>query len=182
MKTILTSIVLLASGTSLFAQTCAQSGPNAPGALHADYMMEGWERREGDPAFIFAEKMNRYYDLNAPDGVFYDNFAPGQTQLFRDASVYGANWEGLQNAARSILHGLTDANDAVVGETVASTTLGFVWLIDRLDGEVIAFDGRSQLGWVCTDGAWKIKHELNYAWVVAPEEITDLIGQFGDDQ
>ena len=70
-----------------------------------------------------------------------------------------------------MLHALTDANDMLVGDGVASTTLGFVGTIDRLDGEVIAFDGRSQLGWACKDGAWKIRHELNYAWVVDPEEI-----------
>lgn len=153
------------------AQTCPQTGNDAPMDLHAHWMMEGWERREGDPDFVFARKMSRYYDLEDPEGVFYDNFAPGAAQLFRDAAVYGANWEGLQNASRSVLHALTDANDVLLGDDVASTTLGFVGMIDRLDGEVIAFDGRSQLGWVCKDGAWKIRHELNYAWVVEPETI-----------
>ena len=34
-------------------------------------------------------------------------------------------------------------NDAIVGEDVASTTLGFVGRLERLTGEVIAFDARS---------------------------------------
>ena len=120
------------------------------------------------------------YDLDDPAGVFCDNFAPGETQLFRDASAYGANWEELQNAARSVLHGLTEANVALVGGDVASTTL--VGRIDRLDGEVIAFDGRSQLGWPCTAGSWKIRQELNTAWIVEPQDIADTLGQRGSDR
>ena len=173
---------LLMAGTGLSAQSCPESGPGSPGALHADWIMEGWERREGDPDFVFAEKMQRYYDLEDTAGVFYDNFAPGETQLFRDSAAYGANWEELQNAARSVLHGLTEANVALVGGDVASTTLGFVGRIDRLDGEVIAFDGRSQLGWACAADGWKIRQELNTAWIVEPQDIADTLGQRGSDR
>ncbi len=69
-----------------------------------------------------------------------------------------------------------------MGSDVASTTLGFVGRIDRLDGQVIAFDGRSQLGWACVEGAWKIKHELNYAWIVEPEAIAAALGNRVADQ
>ena len=131
----------------------------------------------GDPEFVFAKKMARYYDLENPAGVFYDNFAPGETQLFSDSATYGANWEDLQNAARSVRHALTGGHDEMVGDTVASTTLGFVGQINRLDGQVIAFDGRSQLGWTCDGGEWKIHHELNYAQTVQPEEIAPLFEQ-----
>ncbi len=171
MRTFMIAAGLTLCALPAAAQTCPQMGDEAPMALHEHWMMEGWERREGDPDFVFAQKMSRYYDLEDTKGVFYDNFAPGDAQLFRDAAVYGANWEGLQNASRSVLHALTNANDMLLGDDVASTTLGFVGTIDRLDGEVIAFDGRSQLGWACKDGAWKIRHELNYAWVVDPEDI-----------
>ena len=164
------------------AQDCPQVGAEAPLALHQDYIMEGWERREGDPDFVFHEKMARWYDLQNPEGVFFDNFAPGETQLFHDATIYGANWEGLQNAARSILHGLKDDGDALVSGDVATTTQGFVGMIDRMDGEVIAFDARSQLGWACVDGAWKIRQELNYAWIVEPETIAVFIGDEGVDE
>jgi hypothetical protein len=102
--------IALAAGamaTPAVAQSCPQDGPNSPLALHEAWIMQGWERRDGDPAFVFVDKMAKYYDLNDPTGVFWDNFAPGDTQLFTDASVYGPNWEGLQNASRSILHGMT---------------------------------------------------------------------------
>ncbi|THV22538.1 hypothetical protein FAA97_13290 [Peteryoungia ipomoeae] len=156
---------------------CPASGSESPLELHRDWIMEGWERREADPAFVFATKMQRYYDLTHTEGVFYDNFAPGQTQLFTDSARYGANWEDLQNAARSVRHGLTSGHDQLLDGNVASTTLGFVGRLERLNGEVLAFDGRSQLGWTCRDGNWKIRQELNYAWVVEPETIADVLGK-----
>lgn len=167
---LLAFLSLLSFGPAL-ARVCPQKGPDSPLPLHESWMLEGWERREGDREFVFADKMRRYYDLDNPDGVFYDNFAPGETQLFRDGAVYGANWEGLQNATRSVLHALTEANDEMVGDEVASTTLGFVGIIDQLDGEVIPFNGRSQLGWTCDNGEWKIRHELNYAEVVTEADV-----------
>ncbi|MBD9544388.1 hypothetical protein IB276_33645 [Ensifer sp. ENS04] len=154
---------------------CPQQGDKAPLSLHKSWIMTGWERHEGDPRFVFAEKMRAYYDLENTTGVFYDNFAPGEKQLFRNAARYGANWEDLQNAARSVAHGLTDGHDEIIGDSVASTTLGFVGRIERLDGKVIAFDGRSQLGWQCVKGAWKIRHELNYAWTVEPKTIEKFL-------
>lgn len=182
MRKILLPAAILLVATPVAAQSCSHEGENAPMALHEAWMMEGWERTEGDPKFVFAEEMNRYYDLENPTGVFYDNFAPGEAQLFHNAAVYGANWEDLQNGARSILHALTGGNDEIVGDSVASTTLGFVGLIDRLNGEVVAFDGRSQLGWVCTPDGWKIQQELNYAWMVEPEEIAHYYQQSGGAQ
>jgi len=158
---------------------CPRDGADAPGALHEDWLMKGWERREGDPAFVFAKRMERYYDLENTAGVFWDNFAPGDSQLFGESSRYGANWEDLQNAARSVRHGLTDGRDTIVDDRIASTALGFVGRIDRLDGRVIAFEGRSQLGWRCEKGAWKIRHEMNYAWVVTPEAIERFLGRTG---
>jgi len=166
-----------ALATPVIAQPCPQGGPNAPLALHEEWIMQGWERRDGDPAFVFTEKMGRYYDLADPSGVFWDNFAPGDTQLFNDAMIYGRNWEGLQNASRSILHGMTDGHAVLMSDDVASTAVGFVGRIERLSGEILAFDARSQLGWMCVDGTWKIKQELNYAWLVEPQRIEATLGK-----
>lgn len=157
--------------------SCPQNGPASPLALHEEWIMQGWERHEGDGPFVFADKMAKYYDLTDPTGVFWDNFAPGETQLFTDASLYGPNWEPLQAAAKSILHGMTQGHSVLVGEEVASTTVGFVGRLERLDGAVLPFDARSQLGWQCVQGAWKIKQELNYAWVVEPEDIAPFLGK-----
>lgn len=180
-KLIIVSTLWLAVAPPLPAQeaACPVEGKDAPLALHREWMMEGWERREGDPPFVFVEKMGKYYDTGDAGGVFYDNFAPGKTQLFDDALRYGRNWEDLQNAARSVRHGLTGGHHALADGRVASTTLGFVGRIDRLDGEVIAFDARSQLGWECRNGSWKIRHELNHAWPVEPEVIAHRLGRHG---
>ncbi|HEY8575212.1 MAG TPA: hypothetical protein VIL88_02610 [Devosia sp.] len=159
------------------ATLCPQEGANAPLALHEEWIMEGWERHEGDPEFIFNEEMAKFYDLENTEGVYWDNFAPGDKQLFSDALEYGQNWEGHINASRSILHGMTDVNEAVVGKDTASSAIGFVGRIEPIEGDVVAFDTRSQLGWSCVDGVWKIKQELNYAWIVEPESIEAVLGR-----
>lgn len=171
--------VLTAVAAPVVAQEarCPREGSNAPAALHKQWIMEGWERREGDPPFDFARKLGKFYDLKDSKGVFWDNFAPGDSQLFHDAVRYGENWKQLQDAARSVLHGLTDQGDALVGDQVASTTLGFVGRLERLSGEIIAFRARSQLGWQCSGGTWKIRHEMNYAWEVEPKTIEPLLGR-----
>ena len=177
MKSLPIAATLLALAGPAMAQTCASDGDAAPLALHKSWILAGWERQEGDPPFVFARKMGRYYDLGAPAGVFYDNFAPGPTQLFDNAATYGANWEPLQNGARSVLHALTGGHDQIVSDGVASTTIGFVGTLTRNSGEVLAFDGRSQLGWLCTADGWKIRQELNYAWPVKPEAIAHYYQQ-----
>nr|WP_272214523.1 hypothetical protein [Marinicella sp. W31]MDC2880143.1 hypothetical protein [Marinicella sp. W31] len=68
---------------------CPQNGTDAPLALHEEWIMQGWERHEGDPEFVFVEEMAKFYDLKDPEGVYWDNLAPGDTQLFTDAKVYG---------------------------------------------------------------------------------------------
>jgi hypothetical protein len=172
-------LAALACASSTLAQdiSCATVGPNSPAALHAEWILQGWELREGDPAFVFAEEMDRFYDLESPTGVFYDNFAPKGAPTFDNALKYGANWEASVNSSRTILHALTDHNAQLVGDTVASTTLGFVGDITRLTGERITFDARSQLGWECRGGEWVIRHELNYAWAVEPEVVAPFFDQ-----
>lgn len=179
-KYLLATIAFTTLAAPVLAQgeaACPQYGPNAPLALHEEWIMQGWERHEGDPAFVFSKEMTKFYDLENPQGIFWDNFAPGDTQLFTDASVYGANWEGHVNASRSIRHGMTNATNAVVGRDTASSAIGFVGRIESLEGKVVGFDARSQLGWSCVEGVWKIKHELNYAWIVEPETIEPILGK-----
>ncbi|MDN3516387.1 hypothetical protein QWY84_02080 [Aquisalimonas lutea] len=169
--TVLLGVTVFSGHLYADEQSCDQNGYNAPLELHKHWIMEGWEKQEGDPEFVFAEKMNLYYDLEQPEGVFFDNFAPGEIQLFDNALVYGRNWEGLQAEASSVLHALTEGHSELVGGEVASTTIGFVGTIDRRAGSIIPFKGRSQIGWDCDNGQWKIRQELNYAWIVTREEI-----------
>jgi hypothetical protein len=76
---------------------------------------------------------------------------------------------------------MTDGHSAVVGDKVASSAVGFVGRLERLDGQIVAFDARSQLGWEYVGGK-KIMHELNYAREVEPHAIEDRLGkQFPDE-
>jgi hypothetical protein len=179
MKTLIFAAGLLAFAVPTFAQPCPRGGNSAPLALHKSWILQGWERHAGDPPFVFSQKMKRYYDLSAPAGVFYDNYAPGKTQLFDNATTYGENWEALQNGARSVEHALTSGHDQIVSGSAASTTLGFVGKITRVDGQIVAFNGRSQLGWSCKRGAWKIRQEINYAWPVSPDDIAHFYAPSG---
>tara|TARA_B100000378_G_scaffold277530_1_gene278077 strand:+ start:1056 stop:1619 length:564 start_codon:yes stop_codon:yes gene_type:complete len=184
LKQLIAVAIIVSASTPAMAVSigCATSGEDAPLALHKHWIMEGWEKREGDPDFVFAEKMARYYDLEDPVGVFYDNFAPGAIQLFENSAVYGANWEGLQADAKSVRHALTEGHSELLGERVSSTTIGFVGTLTRLDGTVLPFNGRSQLGWACDDGKWKIRQELNYAWVVEAADIQHYYDALENDK
>jgi hypothetical protein len=167
----------VASPALATGKACPQTGPNAPLELHKAWILEGWERHEGDPPFVFAKKMDRYYDLANTKGVFYDNFSPNGAPIFDSSIKYGTNWEATVNSSRTIFHALTGHNEQLVSDKVASTTLGFVGDITRLTGERIPFDARSQLGWECTAGEWVIRHEMNYAWVVKPEAIAPFFNR-----
>ncbi|MBJ7537274.1 hypothetical protein [Marinomonas transparens] len=170
----LSVIVLSSLGSGLLhaaENTCEQTGVNSPLVLHKDWIMMGWEKKKNAPEFIFANKMARYYNLKEPEGIYWDNFAPGEKQLFDNAVIYGANWEGLQAKAESVTHALTEGHSELIGDKVASTTIGFVGTITQKTGAIIPFNGRSQLGWQCDEGEWKIHQELNYAWVVKVQDI-----------
>ena len=74
--------VLAIAPVGALAAICDQTGPNSPLETHKHWIMEGWEKRVGDPEFEFVKKMARYYDLEDPAGGFFDNFAPGQVFQF----------------------------------------------------------------------------------------------------
>jgi hypothetical protein len=169
------AISTTAFGQSETAQSCPADGQNGPVMLHETWILDGWERAPGDPAFVFAEKLARYYDLEGP-GVFYDDLAPdGKTA--RRAIDYGALWEGPFNNMRSAHHAISDGPDAIIGNSVASTTLEFVARLEARDGAVTAIRDRSQLGWQCDGNRWVIRHEHNSARVVTEAEIAPYFQQ-----
>ena len=62
-------VALSGFGSSASAQNpavCPQDGPGSPLALHEEWIMEGGERRDGYPAFVFADKMGKYHELENP--------------------------------------------------------------------------------------------------------------------
>lgn len=45
--------------------TCPSSGQGSVAELHRDWLMIGWERDAGDPAFTFKQDLGKYYDFAA---------------------------------------------------------------------------------------------------------------------
>ncbi|WP_234822912.1 hypothetical protein [Ensifer adhaerens] len=175
----LAAIWMLATGGAFAQQeaqpACPASGADGPAELHRSWILEGWERAPGDPAFKFADKLGRYYDL-AGEGVFYDDLAPN-FRTVRRAADYGAMWEGPFNNMRAAIHAVSDGPDAIVGERVASTTLEFVARLETKDGAVTAIIDRSQLGWECDGRRWVIRHEHNSARAVSESEIAPFLSR-----
>lgn len=168
------AIAMTAALPAFAQQSCPAEGANAPASLHESWILEGWEKREGDGRFTFSEKLGRYYDLEAP-GVYFDDLAPGQ-ETKRTPASYGTMWEGPFNAMRTVRHGISDPVQAMVGERVASTTLEFVARLEAADGSVSAIFDRSQLGWEChSDGRWLIRHESNSSRQARVEEIEQFL-------
>ncbi|MGF6258719.1 hypothetical protein [Ensifer sp. LBL] len=170
---------MLATGTAFAQQetppACPAAGPDGPAELHRSWILEGWERAPEDPAFKFADKLGRYYDLDG-EGVFYDDLAPN-LRTARRAADYGAMWEGPFNNMRAAIHAVSDGPDAIVGERVASTTLEFVARLETNDGTVTAIVDRSQLGWECDGRRWVIRHEHNSARTVSEGEIAPFLAR-----
>lgn len=159
---------------TLAQPVCPSEGPDSPAELHRTWILEGWDRTEGDPEFVFAEKLAKYYELDA-SGVYYDDLAPGQKTVYTPAA-YGGMWEGPFNSMRSAKHGISDEVDAIVGDRVASTTLEFVARLEGRDGNISAIFDRSQLGWECLDeGRWVIRHEHNSSREATVEEIAGFL-------
>lgn len=175
----LAAIWMLATGGAFAQQeakpACPASGADGPAELHRSWILEGWERAPGDPAFKFADKLGRYYDLDG-EGVFYDDLAPN-FRTVRRAADYGAMWEGPFNNMRAAIHAVSDGPDAIVGERVASTTLEFVARLETKDGAVTAIIDRSQLGWECDGLRWVIRHEHNSARAVSESEIAPFLSR-----
>lgn len=170
-----TTIAVSSSTHASAEEACPKKGVQSPVELHRAWIMEGWEKKKGDKSFAFAEELGQFYELDAP-GVFYDDFAPDFETAYT-ARRYGQIWEGPFNEMQSALHGLHDQPQAIVGERVASSTLGFVGRLESKDGKITAIKSRSQLGWECVDGRWVIRHEHNSSQIVPEEKIAEFLGR-----
>jgi ketosteroid isomerase-like protein len=141
----------------------------APGELHRQWILEGWERREGDGRFVFATKLGRFYS-QGQDLHLYDDYDP-QHRVARTAAEYGGFWEGPFNRLRSARHAVTEGPDVLTDGRLAATTLEFVARLEQADGKVSTIRARSSLVWRCEDGSWRIVREQNSVRDVPPAEV-----------
>lgn len=162
---------LIAMAMLVAATACPAAAASAtPGELHRQWILDGWERREGDPPFRFDQKLGRFYSP-AEDLHIYDSFDP-QHRVARTAAEYRDAWEATFNGLKSARHAVTDEpNVLMLGEGFASTTLEFVARLETPGGRVTGARARSAIVWRCEAGGWRIVREQNAVRVVPTEEV-----------
>jgi ketosteroid isomerase-like protein len=166
----------IAGALSVIAAVAAcpsSPGATSPGELHRQWILEGWERREGDGRFVFADKLGRFYSQES-DLHLYDDYDP-QHRVAQTAAEYGNFWEGPFNNFKSARHAVTDGPDVLIGGELATTTLEFVARLELSDGKVNSIRARSSLVWRCEDGSWRIVREQNSVRDVPPDEVQTVL-------
>jgi ketosteroid isomerase-like protein len=153
----------------------ASATTSDPGELHRQWILEGWERREGDGRFVFADKLGRFYS-KGNDLHLYDDYDP-QHRVARTAAEYAAFWEGPFNSLKSARHAVTDGPDVLIDGGLAATTLEFVARLERPDGKVNSVRARSALVWRCEEGSWRIVREQNSVRDVPQAEVQAALEQ-----
>lgn len=156
---VLTGAALIASAAAAEA-SCPTQGSGSVGELHRAWILEGWERREGDPRFVFPEKLGRFYDFTGEGVIIHDSFDP-QKRIARSAAEYGSFFEAVFNGFRSARHAVTDGPHVVVGRDLATSSLEFVARLETNGGQVSGQRAQSQTVWRCTAGGWRIVREQN---------------------
>lgn len=161
------------------AATCSPSGAESPGELHRQWILDGWEYRPGDPTFSFREKLGRFYDWSARDTVLFDDFDP-QRRAARSAAAYGATWEPIFQANRSVRHAVSDGPDVVAGTgDLAASSLEFIARIETLKGKVVGIQTRSDLVWRCRADGWRIVREHNSSKIIPVEDAERVLVRAG---
>jgi ketosteroid isomerase-like protein len=139
---------------------CPVEGSGSVADLHSAWILEGWERREGDPPFVFAEKLARFYDFDGNGIVIHDSWDP-QKRVARSARQYGSFFEATFDSFKSARHAVTDGPHVIYGRDLAASSLEFIARLEAKDGQVNAARAQSQTVWRCTDKGWRIAREQN---------------------
>lgn len=177
--TIAALLALALSAPVAAAPSCPASGAASPGEMHRQVMLQGWEHKPGDPQFSFRTKLGRFYDWDATDGLFFDDFDP-ERRAVRSVAAYQDIWEPIFRGNRSATHAISDAPSVLIGTDLAASSLEFTARIETLAGEVTGIRTRSDLVWRCHPAGWKIVREHNSSRIVPVDEAERIIaGQGG---
>jgi hypothetical protein len=184
MRNLPTALILAATLASLPAaaqtatgpahQTCAATGPASAGERHREWIMVGWEKRRGDPAFDFRQRLGHLYHWNSGDVRLYDDFDP-QYRVARSANEWAAIWTQPFSALRAARHSVMDGPDVIDGGSLSASTLEFAARLETAEGDILGVRARSSLVWQCTSDGWRIVREHISTRRVSREEIDTIV-------
>ncbi len=88
------AILALLAAHSVQAQqsgpACPTAGQGSPDALSREWILVGWDRKANDGAFVFRDKLDRYYDWSTADAMIYDDADPQRRVVRRPAAMAAA--------------------------------------------------------------------------------------------
>lgn len=153
--------------TPLFAAelstACAGAGPQGVAQLHRDWLMLGWERNAGDPAFNFRNDLGKYYDFTRTDLSLFDDFDP-ELKVRTTADDYGKVWYGMVPKFKSVHHKITEEPGVVAaGPGYSHSVMEFIFEVTPNQGDAMYLISRTSILWRCTTDGWKIFKEHNSA-------------------
>ena len=142
---------------------CPTTGKNSVAELHRDWLMIGWERDAGDPAFNFKQDLGKYYDFNRKDLNLFDDFDP-ELKVRHTAEDYGKVWYGLVPNFKSVHHKVTEGPNVIAaGPSYSHSVMEFVFEVTPNKGDVVHLVSRTSILWRCGPDGWKIFKEHNSA-------------------
>jgi len=142
---------------------CPADGKNGVAELHRDWIMTGWERDVGDPAFDFRKDLGRYYDFTRTDLSLFDDFDP-ELKVRTTADDYGKVWYGLVPKFRSVHHKITEQPTVVAaGPGYSHSVMEFAFEVTPNEGAPMYLVSRTSILWRCGLDGWKIFREHNSA-------------------
>ncbi|MET0405284.1 MAG: nuclear transport factor 2 family protein [Cystobacter sp.] len=139
---------------------CPLTGDQAISGRHRAWILEGWERREADPPFVFSRQLGRFYSESDTGVRLYDDFDP-EHRVAHGASQYAAIFEPVFREARSARHAVVDGPWARQSGALGTSVLEFVVRLEGKEGALVAARTRSSLVWRCEKGRWNIVEEHN---------------------
>jgi ketosteroid isomerase-like protein len=157
--------------------SCAASDSSAVAERHREWILN-WDRKTAGEHWDFDEKFGRFYDYKANDMLLYDDFDP-QYRVARSPREYSAIWSPSFKTLRTAHHIVLGEPEAIVGESLATSTLEFGARLEAADGSIIGIRTRSTLVWRCTNAGWRIVREHNSSRRITAEETQQLFPEAG---
>jgi ketosteroid isomerase-like protein len=144
--------------------------------LHRDWILIGWEKKAGDPPFVFRDKLARYYDFDANDLILYDDFDP-QHRVARTAQAYGEVWNRPFDSLVSAHHKVVSGPQVLRSGLLAASQLTFAARLTQADRSELGIRTTTSLVWRCGASGWKIAREHNSSVRVDGDALRRLMGE-----